>query len=141
MMKAAGKTPVMNALAAEVALRLECAGVQTLPEHLSGTLNFQCDALSRLSQGASIPTVLQDVPRAVPKDRSSHFFWAWPRTLSTVTGKVVLNACGPGDSVKVAGPSLPPSGRPGVRLRSKARASAKRARKGEEAEAEAMQFQ
>ena len=131
ILKSSGKTPVMNAMAAEIALRLECADVQTLPEHLSGTLNFQCDALSRLSQGAPIPDVLVNLPRETPKERSEQFFWAWPRTMGTRTEKVALSACGPGDSVRGVGPSSQPSARPGVQLLSRAKATAKRARKAE----------
>ena len=77
----AGRTPAMNALAAELALRFESAQVHVIPEHLSGTLNFQCDALSRLAQGAVVPLVLKATPRISPKLRSPSFFWAWPRDL------------------------------------------------------------
>ncbi len=44
----AGRAPAMYALAAELALRFESAQVHMAPEHLSGTLNYACDALSRL---------------------------------------------------------------------------------------------
>ena len=77
----AGRTPAMSAIAAELALRLESAQVHVQPEHLSGTLNFECDALSRLSQGASIPKTLANVQRSEPRRRSPSFFWAWPRDL------------------------------------------------------------
>ena len=77
----AGRTPAMNALAAELALRFESAQVHITPEHLSGTLNFQCDALSRISQGAEVPQVLRSRPRASPRPRLPSFFWAWPRSL------------------------------------------------------------
>ena len=40
VLHASGKTPAMNALAAEIALRLECANVFTVPEHVAGRLNF-----------------------------------------------------------------------------------------------------
>ena len=126
-----GKTPVMNALAAEVALRMECADIQTIPEHLTGTLNFECDALSRLSQGASVPAALHDVRREVPKERSEQFFWAWPRTLSISTGRATLTACGPDDSVKGVEPNSRPLVRPGAQLLSRAKAKARRLREGE----------
>ena len=48
-MHASGKTTAMNALAAETALRHECANVFTVPEHVAGTLNFDCDPLSLLN--------------------------------------------------------------------------------------------
>ena len=76
IMRAAGRTPAMNAIAAEVALRLEVAGVHLLPEHLSGTLNFDCDALSRLQKkGIDIPEKLIKVPRHIPKPRVPGYFW------------------------------------------------------------------
>ena len=71
----------MNALAAELALRFESAQVHMAPEHVSGTLNYACDALSRLSKGAKIPAALAGVARARPRLRLPAFFWAWPRTL------------------------------------------------------------
>jgi hypothetical protein len=78
----AGRTPAMNALAAELALRFESAQVHMAPEHLSGTLNYACDALSRLSRGAAkVPEDLASVSRARPRLRQPAFFWAWPRTL------------------------------------------------------------
>ncbi|CAK0883204.1 unnamed protein product, partial [Prorocentrum cordatum] len=55
----AGRTPLMNALAAELALRFESANVHVSLEHVAGTLNFECDALSRISQGAAIPRSLR----------------------------------------------------------------------------------
>ena len=72
----------MNALAAELALRFESAQVHMAPEHLSGTLNYACDALSRLSKGtAKVPAALAGVARATPRLRLPAVFWAWPRTL------------------------------------------------------------
>ncbi len=78
----AGRTPAMKALAADLALRFESAQVHMAPEHLSGTLNSACDALSRLSTGkAKVPAALAGVARATPRLRLPAFFWAWPRTL------------------------------------------------------------
>ena len=95
----AGRTPAMNAIAAELALRLESAQVHAQPEHLSGTLSFECDALSRLSQGASIPKTLANVQRSEPRRRSPFFFWAWPRdplrTQRNAASQAAL-ACGRG---------------------------------------------
>ena len=79
--RAAGRTPAMNAICAEIALRLECAMLTVRAEHYRGTLNFECDALSRLSQGALVPERLRSVRRDLPKPRSASFFWAWPRAL------------------------------------------------------------
>jgi len=72
----AGRTPAMNAIAVEIAIRLESAEVTLSPEHLRGALNFECDALSRLAQGAAVPERLQDVQRSWPKPRQQQFFWA-----------------------------------------------------------------
>ena len=76
VLRSAGRTPAMSALAAEVALRLEIAGVNLLPEHVSGTLNVECDALSRISQGKPVPKTLENVKRDEPRTRSSRFWWA-----------------------------------------------------------------
>ena len=77
-----GKTPAMNALTAEIALRLESVGVETAPEHLSGILNYECDALSREAQGAAVPDRLRHLPRVWPPARVPSWWWAWPRDLS-----------------------------------------------------------
>ena len=79
--KGAGRTPAMNALAAEIALRFESAQVHSASEHISGTLNFECDALSRLAQGAAVPSALVSVPQASARLRAASFFWAWTREL------------------------------------------------------------
>ena len=79
--RGAGRTPIMNAIAAEIAIRLESVGAGLWPEHLSGTLNFECDALSRLTQGATIPTALTGVQRVSPRPLSHEFFLAWPGSL------------------------------------------------------------
>ena len=72
----------MNALAAELALRFESPQVHMAPEHVSGTLNYACDALSRLSKGtAKVPAAFAGIVRATPRLRLPAFFWAWPRTL------------------------------------------------------------
>jgi len=79
----AGRTPAMNVLAVELAVRLESAQVGLAPEHLRGTLNVECDALSRLSQGAKVPDRLRHVPRSSPKPRSQAFFWVHSLAPST----------------------------------------------------------
>ena len=72
----AGRTAAMNAIAVEIAIRLESAQVILSPEHFRGTLNFECDALSRLAQGAKVPERLLGVERALPKPRQRPFLWA-----------------------------------------------------------------
>ena len=73
-----GRTPAMNAVAAEIALRLETAGVEMAPEHVTGTMNFQCDALSRLTEQKKVPTILHGVRRDEVRPRVPSFFWSWP---------------------------------------------------------------
>ena len=52
----AGRTPAMNGLAAELALRCESAQMHMALMNLSGTFNYACDVLSRLSKGtAKVP--------------------------------------------------------------------------------------
>jgi len=77
----AGRTPAMNAMAAELALRFESAQVHVTTEHFNSTLNFECDALSRLSKGAAMPGALRGVAQAQSRQRDAAFFWAWPRAL------------------------------------------------------------
>ena len=81
VMHASGETPAMNALTAEIAFRLKCANVFKVPEHVAGTLNFDCVALSRLSEGAQLPAILGNVRRDVPKPRQPVFFWCLLRCL------------------------------------------------------------
>ena len=78
----AGRSPAMNALCAEIALRLELAAIHLRHEHYGAALNFEADALSRLSQGASVPERLQQIERQHVPLRSFSLFWAWPRELS-----------------------------------------------------------
>ena len=77
----AGRTAPMNALAAEIALRLESAQVNLNTEHFRATLNYSCDALSRLSQGAKVPQRLLTVSRCWPRPRRAQFFWGWPKEM------------------------------------------------------------
>jgi hypothetical protein len=84
----AGRTPAMNALAAELALRFESAQIHFKAEHFNGTLNFECDALSRLAQGAAMPGSLKGIPQAKTRQRCADFFWAWPRALLQKAPKV-----------------------------------------------------
>ena len=71
----------MNALCAEIALRLEVAAIQLRHEHYEAAINFEADALSRLSRGASVPKRLLQVERQEVPARSFSLFWAWPREL------------------------------------------------------------
>ena len=77
----AGRAPAMSAIAAELALPLESAQAHVLPEHLSGTLNFERDALSRVAHGAKAPHSLLAVRRSVPTRRSASLYCAWHRDL------------------------------------------------------------
>eukprot|EP00971_Amphidinium_carterae_P328970 6461155-Amphidinium_carterae.1 len=63
-LKQSSKQPHMNAIAAALACKLEQLGVERIvPHHVAGVVNMVADALSRLSQGASLPLCLRDVPR------------------------------------------------------------------------------
>ena len=90
----AGRTPAMNAIAVEIAILLESAEVSLSPEHLRGALNFECDAVSRLAQGAAIPARLQEVQRSSPKPRQQPFFWA--ACHKTIRSCPTALACGQG---------------------------------------------
>ena len=86
ILRSSGRTPVMNAIAAEVSLRLEIGQVELQGEHLTGTLNFECDALSRLVQeNKKIPQSLTNVRRDVVPHRGPEFFWGWPGSPSSST--------------------------------------------------------
>jgi hypothetical protein len=124
-MRAAGRTPLMNALAAELALRLESAAVSLIPEHLSGILNFECDALSRLSEGAEVPRILRGAQRVRPRLLEAAFFWAWPRALFT-THPIPPSACGPGAFGQVEDGTLQPWARHARPRSSRARARARK---------------
>ena len=87
--RSAGRTPIMNALSVEIALRMESAMVHMDLEHYRGSINFECDALSRLAQGAEIPSRLLDIPQTLLQPRSLSFFWGWPKTLGTEKLSVV----------------------------------------------------
>ena len=79
VLRQSDRTPAMNRIAAEISIRLEVAGVALLPEHLSGTLNFDCDALSRMAvskEKDKIPESLKDIKREIPARRCSSFWWA-----------------------------------------------------------------
>ena len=89
----------MGALAAVIAQRLECANVFTVPEHVAGALNFDCDALSWLSEGAQLPAILGNVRRDVPKTWKPGFFWG--RRAELLAGRQMQSgARGPGASGK-----------------------------------------
>ena len=73
-------SPVMNAVASEVSLRIErLRAVLELAEHIPGTLNFLADALSRLSVGAKLPERLVAAVRFPAPSRDSNFWRAWPQ--------------------------------------------------------------
>ena len=72
-------SPIMQYLAAEVALELESQTLDMLwGTHIRGVANHEADALSRLSQGAAIPSSLRHVNRLEVPLRDSSFFRAWP---------------------------------------------------------------
>ena len=77
-MKLASPRPSMNAIAAEIAIQLEVLHAEVIiGEHVSGTLNFVADALSRLSSGKELPKSLHDCPRRAAPVRGAGFYKAW----------------------------------------------------------------
>ena len=77
-MKVSSSSYYMNALAAEIALVLEELGSEVvLTDHLPAALNTDADALSRLSEGASLPKSLRNVVRLAAPCRDASFYKAW----------------------------------------------------------------
>eukprot|EP00435_Cladocopium_sp_Y103_P036126 s642_g9.t1 len=67
--KLASPHPVVNRLAAEMALRLESLNAEALTgQHWRNVINLEADALSRLAEGKEVPARLRCLPRdqAVP---------------------------------------------------------------------------
>eukprot|EP00971_Amphidinium_carterae_P069996 1384983-Amphidinium_carterae.1 len=64
--KSSSRSWTLNALVAELALRLERWGLQPMLGHFGAELNTAADALSRRVLGAAEPPFLQDVPWAKP---------------------------------------------------------------------------
>ena len=78
-LKLASPRPLMNAIASEISLTLECFQIQALVgEHFRGSLNVEADALSRLNEGARLPKSLAHVIRASVPVRDDDFYKAWP---------------------------------------------------------------
>ena len=75
-------TATMNAIASEISLRLDkMKATIDVTEHIPGLLNFVADSLSRLSQGAKLPDVLDAAVRfeAPMRTRDSGFLLCWPQ--------------------------------------------------------------
>ena len=72
--------PLLNLLAAELALELEAVESElVLGEHLRGVLNAEADSLSRLSEGKELPVRLRCVRRSRAADRRHGFYrLRWP---------------------------------------------------------------
>ena len=74
-----GRSPLMNALASEVMLRLEEYNLEAVvAKHIPGVMNFLADALSRLSAGKELPESLAKVRRVPSPVRDEKFWRAWP---------------------------------------------------------------
>ena len=77
-MKLASSTPTMNALAAEVSIKMEELRCEVLlGGHVPGTLNFVADALSRLASDKELPKSLHDCNRRKVPSRGQAFYRAW----------------------------------------------------------------
>ena len=62
--KLASPNPKANLVAAELALRTEQLGLDTiLGQHWRNTINLEADALSRLAEGKTVPARLQPLPQ------------------------------------------------------------------------------
>ena len=73
-------SPVMNAVAAEVSLRIDRLRTSLeFAEHIPGALNFLADALSRLTAGAKLPEVLVTAVRFPAPSRSGDVWRTWPQ--------------------------------------------------------------
>ena len=75
-------TGTMNAIAAEMSLRLDRRRANFhVAEHIPGLLNFIADALGRLGTGAKLPECLDTARRfsAPSRSRESGFLLCWPQ--------------------------------------------------------------
>ena len=80
ILKNKASSPIMNAFVAEICLELEAQGQEIwCGRHVSGTSNFEADALSRIAEGKHIPERFATLPRRAVPSRSEGFFRAWPR--------------------------------------------------------------
>ena len=73
----------MNSITSEVAVPLEAHDITITPEHIASVLNFECQALCRLSQGAAVSGRLTAILPSSPRARSPSFSWAWPKAINT----------------------------------------------------------
>ena len=72
------KSPLMMLLAAEVALELVAQSVEMCwGARVPGVLSRQADALSRVNQGAVVPSTLSECEVLSPCERDNSFFRAW----------------------------------------------------------------
>ncbi len=64
LVKLASPDPTVNRLAAELALVIEQAGLDAVEgQHWRNVINIEADALSRLSEGSTVPPRLRNLPR------------------------------------------------------------------------------
>ena len=78
-MNLSSMSPLMNVLAAELALRLEAMGCDAIVGgHSPGVMNFIADALSRVAQGMPLPSAVLVAERHSPPRRDARFWRCWP---------------------------------------------------------------
>ena len=82
-MKMASSTPSMNALGAEIGIRMASYRAYFQVAHVPGVCNVECDALSRLSCGYQVPASLLEVARTGGTSRRGSFFLAWSNHAET----------------------------------------------------------
>ena len=77
-LKLASPQPLVNALAAELSLQLECVRADiVLTEHWRNAINVEADALSRLAEGKVLPDCVRGLAPTPVRPRRS-YFRAWP---------------------------------------------------------------
>ena len=79
-MKYKSTKPLINAMAGEVALRLDRLRADlAIAEHIPGIFNVEADALPRLSVGKNLPKELRGAHRSQAPARSDDFWICWPQ--------------------------------------------------------------
>lgn len=75
--KLSSPSQVCNYIAAEISLLLEACNVHLKLDHIRTEANLEADALSRLSEGKSVPSALRSIKATPPPERAK-LFQVWP---------------------------------------------------------------
>ena len=76
--KLSSPSQVCNYISAEISLLLESCNVNLKLDHIRTEANLEADALSRLSEGKSVPRALRTIKATPPPERLK-LFRVWPR--------------------------------------------------------------